>query len=301
MAEQTTGGQPQQGLGSAAAPATTAVPINPAPAPVPTDLPVVDAGVLATPLVPEIPAMQQQPPGVEVVIAGQRMMVAPEIAVALETERANAIQAPQPQVPAPSLADDLGIQAPSVASPVAPAEPVPQSAPAAPQEDELTEMMFADPMRYHQVLTERIISTVEEDLTKKYTAQRNVDKFNDRFYAANPHLRGYEGIVNDQLVANFEAIKNLPTDQAIAVLTEKANTFVSGLIQRYTGAAPGTGPAPPAPQPVPRTIAAGGTGPVAPQVPGGTPPDQGGAPTANPEVASMSDFIRARKKLTYGT
>ena len=66
-----------------AAPAPAGVQLNPAPAPVPADLPVVDPGVLATPLVPEVPDMQQQPPGVAVVIAGQQMMVAPEIAVAV--------------------------------------------------------------------------------------------------------------------------------------------------------------------------------------------------------------------------
>jgi hypothetical protein len=97
--------------------------------------------------------------------------------------------------------------------------------------------LFTDPAGAAKRLVERAVATAEAKLTNSYRAERGQEQFWSDFYAAHADLRTHKEYVTFVAMRDFEALKALPTTQAINKIAET----VKADILKLRGNAGGTG------------------------------------------------------------
>lgn len=113
-------------------------------------------------------------------------------------------------------------------------------APAATPEDELAELMYADPAEYHRTLRDVMLRIVRDEApaaaretyAEEHHAQQTNEAVEQRFYADNPDLKGHEKAVRAaaHLLVNDPEIdpQGLSRDEWTTLIAAQAREFAHG-------------------------------------------------------------------------
>lgn len=99
----------------------------------------------------------------------------------------------------------------------------PQAQPPAVEEEPLDELLYKDPKKAVEVITDRITSKIEA----KANARDNESKFWTEFYAENPDLKGATRLVNAVKTEKWNELKPLALSEAKKFLAKEARSFLS--------------------------------------------------------------------------
>ena len=96
----------------------------------------------------------------------------------------------------------------------------------------IAEKLFENPEEaleeYEKIITERVVSGIEQKAEQK----ANLERTWTNFYSNNQDLAGQQQIVDYILQKNFAEVKHLEANKALSIIAEKARAFISSTRQQ---------------------------------------------------------------------
>lgn len=151
---------------------------------------------------------EEGPELVKIMLGGQVIEVAPEVAEAYERERAS-YQQPPPDDEADEGPDDT--------------------------QSGLGDLLYTDPEGAVRQITETVRSQVSKELREEYIAERAREIFWQDFYRMNPDLQEDDAIVQAVLNKNLGSIRNLSGDAGRTVLADMTRKEIMKVAKRHGG------------------------------------------------------------------